>query len=172
MFCPVCGAPNDDDALYCGNCGAAMEDIAAEAVFPAASLEKAGHEDPAWAEGPGEAVDDAGPSYAPPPPPPPVTPIPQSSPSSSPPTSGLALASMLLGIGGLTLLPLVGSVLAIILGYMARRDIRRHPDRVSGDGLALAGIIMGWVAVGASVLIAVLAALGIAASICGVGLFR
>lgn len=25
MFCPMCGAPNEDDAVYCGNCGAALK---------------------------------------------------------------------------------------------------------------------------------------------------
>ncbi len=25
MFCPMCGAPNEDDAVFCGNCGAALK---------------------------------------------------------------------------------------------------------------------------------------------------
>jgi predicted acyltransferase len=63
----------------------------------------------------------------------------------------MAIASLVLGIGGLTILPLLGSIVAIVLGYMARRDIRQRPGEVSGDGMALAGIVLGWIAVGLSV---------------------
>ena len=24
MFCPQCGAPNEDEAVFCGNCGAVL----------------------------------------------------------------------------------------------------------------------------------------------------
>jgi hypothetical protein len=52
----------------------------------------------------------------------------------------------------LTILPLLGSILALIFGYMARNDIRQRPGDVSGDGLAVAGIVMGWIAVGLTIL--------------------
>ena len=68
------------------------------------------------------------------------------------PTSGMAIASMVLGIGGLTFLPLLGSIVAVILGSMARGDIRRRPDEVSGDGVALVGVVLGWIGIGLSVL--------------------
>jgi hypothetical protein len=60
----------------------------------------------------------------------------------------MAIASLVLGIGGLTILPLLGSILAIVFGYLARSDIRKRPDEVSGDGLALTGIVLGWISVG------------------------
>jgi hypothetical protein len=41
---------------------------------------------------------------------------------------------------------------ALITGYMARNETRAVPPTASGDGLATAGIIMGWVQVGLSVL--------------------
>ena len=62
------------------------------------------------------------------------------------------MASLVSGVAGLTLLPFVGSILAIVLGYMARREIRDRPDEVSGDGLALAGIVLGWIGLGLIVL--------------------
>jgi hypothetical protein len=68
------------------------------------------------------------------------------------PTSGQAIASLVLGIGGLTFLPLVGSIIAVILGPMARSEIRRRPDQVSGDGVALVGMILGWIGIGLTVL--------------------
>jgi hypothetical protein len=62
-------------------------------------------------------------------------------------TSGLAIASLVLGIVGLVAVPLVASIIAIVLGKSAQRDIRRDP-RLGGDGLASAGIVLGWIGVG------------------------
>jgi hypothetical protein len=62
-------------------------------------------------------------------------------------TSTLAVISLVTGILGWTLLPLLGTIAAIITGHMARGEIRRMPDRLEGDGMALAGLILGWVAV-------------------------
>jgi hypothetical protein len=67
-------------------------------------------------------------------------------------TSGMAIASLVMGIAGWTLLPLVGSILAIILGYAARRDIRRRPNELTGEGMAIAGLVLGWIMVVLSVI--------------------
>lgn len=68
------------------------------------------------------------------------------------PTSGLAVASLVCGILGWTFLPLLGSLVAIITGHMARSEIRGAAGRMDGDGLALAGLILGWIAVGLALL--------------------
>jgi hypothetical protein len=39
----------------------------------------------------------------------------------------------------------VGSILAVIVGNVARRQIRERGEQ--GDGLAVAGIIIGWVGI-------------------------
>jgi len=67
-------------------------------------------------------------------------------------TSNLAIISLVSGILGWTLLPWIGSLVAIVTGHMARAEIRRNPDTQEGDGLALAGLIMGWAMVALSVL--------------------
>ncbi len=172
MFCPKCGAPSDEDALFCGNCGADMMSgelpadaeagIAEDAVKTAAEPE--GEEAP-FAEFLVDPSADEFSAELPPPPAPPAYPAPAAV-APAVPSSGLAIASLVLGIAGLTFLPLLASIAAIILGYMARNDIRQRPGQVSGDGLAVAGIVMGWIAVG----ITVLAVLGFGASICGFGL--
>ncbi len=69
---------------------------------------------------------------------------PESSPYSFPPTrpartNGLAIASLVLS---LTVF-LIGPILAIIFGVRARRQIRESGGLESGDGLALAGMIIG-----------------------------
>ena len=61
------------------------------------------------------------------------------------PSSTLAIVSLIMGIAGFTFLPLVGSIAALITGYMARRETRTVPPTAGGDGMATAGIVMGWV---------------------------
>jgi len=67
------------------------------------------------------------------------------------PTSSLAVASMVTGILTWFSLPLAFLVLptpvcmiaAIVCGHMARAEIRRRPG-LRGDGMAIAGLVMGW----------------------------
>lgn len=67
-------------------------------------------------------------------------------------TNNLAIVSLVSGILGWSLLPWLGSLVAIITGHMARAEIRRNPDTQEGDGLAIAGLVMGWGAVALTVL--------------------
>ncbi len=59
-------------------------------------------------------------------------------------TSSLAIVSLVAGLLGWTLAPWLGSIIAIITGHMARAEIRRDPSSVEGDGLAIAGLVLGW----------------------------
>ena len=67
-------------------------------------------------------------------------------------TNNLAIVSLVSGILGWTLLPWIGSLVAIVTGHMARAEIRRNADTQEGDGMAIAGLIMGWGMVALSVL--------------------
>src|SRR5438105_15428189 len=57
-------------------------------------------------------------------------------------TEGLAVASLVLGIAGIVVCPIVCSVLAIIFGLQAKTKIRQDPS-LQGDGMAQAGFILG-----------------------------
>jgi type II secretory pathway pseudopilin PulG len=75
-------------------------------------------------------------------------PVPPSIPPVSPPskTSGLAIASLVLGILGITcLLPILGPILAIVLGIVALNQIGKSRGCVAGQGRAIAGLILGGV---------------------------
>ena len=64
----------------------------------------------------------------------------------SPPTSTLAIVSLILGILGLVgVLPIIGSIAGAITGHMAAREIRARPGQVSGEGMARAGLILSYV---------------------------
>ncbi|MGV8943151.1 DUF4190 domain-containing protein [Thermomonas sp.] len=59
-------------------------------------------------------------------------------------TSPMAIISLVSGILGWTLLPFLGSIVAVITGHLARGEIRRGQDRLEGDGLAIAGLVLGY----------------------------
>jgi hypothetical protein len=63
-----------------------------------------------------------------------------------PRTSSLAIVSLIFGILAYIFLPGIGALVAVICGHSARSEIRRAPPgTVEGDGLALAGLILGWI---------------------------
>jgi len=61
------------------------------------------------------------------------------------PTSTMAIVSLIAGILGFVMFPVIGSIVALITGYAARKETRAVPPTAGGDGLATAGIIMGWI---------------------------
>ncbi|HVU81097.1 MAG TPA: DUF4190 domain-containing protein [Rhodanobacteraceae bacterium] len=63
-----------------------------------------------------------------------------------PRTSSLAIVSLIFGILAYVFLPFLGALIAVICGHSARSEIRRAPPgTIDGDGLALAGLILGWI---------------------------
>jgi hypothetical protein len=64
------------------------------------------------------------------------------------PTNGMAVASLVMGI---LWIYWVGSIMALIFGYVARQQIAERGE--SGGGLAIAGIVLGWIGVGTLVLV-------------------
>jgi hypothetical protein len=80
-------------------------------------------------------------------------------PRVAPATNSLAVASLVCGLGefftmGLTAIP------AVVLGHMARRQMRQTGER--GDGMAVAGLFLGWAGIG--LFIAIITGLIVAAS--------
>jgi len=69
------------------------------------------------------------------------------------PTHTLAIVSLVLSILGLIgILPLVGSIGGIISGRIAQQEIAQTPHRYGGDGMARAGVILGWIGVALALL--------------------
>jgi len=59
-------------------------------------------------------------------------------------SSTLAVISLVAGILGWSALPVIGSIVAIVTGHLARAEIRRQPETLEGDGLAVAGLVLGY----------------------------
>ena len=159
MFCPQCGAPNEDDAIFCGNCGAVLDLDEASAQVETEEPQEGFAEEPTDDISEDEASElasfmDELPAEPPPPPPPPPA------YAASVQTSGMAIASLVMGIAGWTVLPILGSILAIVFGYAGRNEIRRRPDELTGEGLAVAGLVLGWLMVGITILGLCLGAIG------------
>ena len=66
-----------------------------------------------------------------------------------PRTNGLAVASLVCSVAGVA--TCVTAPVGAVLGHVARRQIRERGE--AGDGLALAGIIVGWVLTGVLALV-------------------
>lgn len=74
-------------------------------------------------------------------------------------TNGLAVASLVLAIAGFLGLFVVGSVAAVICGHIAINQTARRPQR--GRGLAVAGLVLGYLGLVFAVFIAALVAVPI-----------
>jgi Domain of unknown function (DUF4190) len=51
-----------------------------------------------------------------------------------------------LGVAGLLIIPLIASIVAIVLGHVARLELKRDPF-LKGNGYALMGVVLGWMGV-------------------------
>lgn len=103
-------------------------------------------------------------SLPPPPPPPP----PGYTPAgygygypSAPSTDGMAIGAMICGIVGFFACG-IPSLVGLVLGFVSRGRIKRSAGRLRGNGMALTGIILGfvWLALYAAYLVLFIAAAG------------
>ncbi|HKV88580.1 MAG TPA: DUF4190 domain-containing protein [Candidatus Dormibacteraeota bacterium] len=80
------------------------------------------------------------------PPGPPAQAVPPGAPmqtyAAGPRTNSMAVASLVAGIAAWVICPLLGAILAIIFGFIARGQIKTTGE--AGSGLALAGLILGF----------------------------
>lgn len=56
------------------------------------------------------------------------------------------VAALVLGILGLTLVPFILSIVALVVGHRSKREAEAHPERYR-DELGRVGRILGWVGV-------------------------
>jgi hypothetical protein len=78
------------------------------------------------------------------------------------PTSGMAIASLVLGICTIAVCFLTG-IPAIVCGHIARGEIRRAGGRIAGDGLAVAGLVLGYLSLVIPALIGIVLAVMVGA---------
>lgn len=153
MFCYRCGVAMGDQETTCSSCGAV------QAQAPATRAQTSGSK--------GQPAQPAGSQ--------PVSPVqPTSQPVNPwlnvPPaaayrgdqeTDSKAILSLILGILALFPLWLLAGIPAIILGHLSKSEIRKSLGRLKGEGMATAGLVMGYVSVASLPLVAIIAAIAI-----------
>lgn len=126
--CPICMEPIRRGAKKCRFCGEWLsEPSPASPPDPDAELEI--EEEPARPEPRSEPVEVHATAQ----------PFSLQSPTAHQKTNALAIASLLCALLG----ALIGAIPAVIFGFNARRQIRESKGAERGDGLAIAGIVVG-----------------------------
>lgn len=73
--------------------------------------------------------------------------------TAQPTISGMAIASLVCSIAGCFFNSLAGLILGIVLGDTAKRKIRESQMKIGGNGIATAGMIIGWIGITIYILI-------------------
>ena len=60
-------------------------------------------------------------------------------------TDGKAVVSLILGILSLTFFSILAGIPAVVVGHISRSNIKKSMGRLKGEGMALAGLIMGYI---------------------------
>ena len=67
-------------------------------------------------------------------------------------TVGQSIASLVLGILSFLIFGILTAIPAVICGHIAKSKINSDPENLKGEGQALAGLIMGYISIGISLL--------------------
>lgn len=59
-------------------------------------------------------------------------------------TNTLAVISLAFGLLAWFGMPVIGAVVAVVAGHVALGEIRRAPEIHEGRGMALVGVLLGW----------------------------
>jgi hypothetical protein len=63
----------------------------------------------------------------------------------APQTSSFAIASLVCSLASWFVIPFVGAIAAVVLGHVARHEISHSYGQKSGSGLAIAGLVIGYI---------------------------
>lgn len=134
-FCPACGASNPSEARFCSACGRPLGSVAAE---PA--------QQPVVANP--YAISSSGRELG-------------RGQWQQPRNSTLAIVSLVAGILQLFCC-CFGGLVAVICGHLARSEIRKSEGQILGDGMALAGLILGYLGLAGTAVYFLLVFIGVA----------
>ncbi|MBP1467146.1 DUF4190 domain-containing protein [Candidatus Chloroploca sp. M-50] len=135
MICSQCGAESAEGQRFCYNCGAQLTQQQLQVdqpsrVTPITTPYQPTQPDPYTYQQQ-----------------PPAPYQPQVSEGYAPaviPNSQLAVISVIMGVISWIILPVIGSIAAIIFGHLGRSEIRQSGGRIGGDGLAVVGLVLGY----------------------------
>ncbi|MCB0165466.1 MAG: DUF4190 domain-containing protein [Anaerolineae bacterium] len=64
--------------------------------------------------------------------------------TSPPPTNTLAIVSLAAGVLSWVFFPIIGAIVGVVTGHMARSEIKASLGAQSGDGLAIVGLVLSY----------------------------
>ncbi len=70
-------------------------------------------------------------------------------------TLPLAIVSLILGFLSCVMLGIFSAIPAVVFGHIALSRFKRHPSRYKGKRLAIAGVILGYLGIVLSIIVAV-----------------
>ncbi len=146
MFCFKCGASMPEDSTVCPQCATPVQATPTPPPPPQASAPNPASTS-AWLNVP-SSPSQYSPQYPP-----------QAQQRYQPAqTDGGAVASMILGIASFALcLSFITGIPAIILGHISLSKIKKSMGRLKGEGMALAGLILGYISLPFILIIAAIA---------------
>lgn len=137
MYCFKCGASIPDAVANCPQCGVAIAEVPPPPSAPP-------------------------PSAAAPAPAPVRQNVAQPQRYTGPPqTDGKAVGSLILGILALFPMGILAGIPAVVLGHLAKSSIARSMGRLKGDGMAMAGLVMGYISIAFIPLVLIIAAIAL-----------
>lgn len=68
-------------------------------------------------------------------------------------TNTMAVVSLIAAICGLTVVPVIGSIVGAITGHMAKRQIAETGEE--GSGMATAGLVISYITIGLTILLVI-----------------
>src|SRR6267154_3878252 len=139
--CPYCAEAIQDDAQTCPLCHMNLTGNVYASQRPAAPLPPP----PVYANPAAPQPGAAGDAYA-------------TAPAQ---TSGKATGSLISGIAAYVIAPFIGAIVAVVLGHMGLSEIKKSAGRLKGEGLAIAGLVLGYVQVAGLPFILIIAAIAI-----------
>jgi type II secretory pathway pseudopilin PulG len=150
MFCFKCGASMPEEATVCPQCATPVQAVPTP---PPPPPQQSSTPNPAstsaWLNVP-PAPSQQSPQY-----PPQAQPYRAYQPAQ---TDGGAIASMVLGIASIVLcLSFLAGIPAIILGHISLSRIKKSMGRLKGEGMALTGLILGYISLPFILIIAAIA---------------
>lgn len=149
MFCFKCGASMPEDATVCPQCATPVQAIPTPPPPPQQSSTPNPASTSAWLNVP-PAPSQQSPQY-----PPQAQPYRAYQPAQ---TDGGAIASMVLGIASVVLcLSFLAGIPAIIVGHLSLSRIKKSMGRLKGEGMALTGLILGYISLPFILIIAAIA---------------
>jgi type II secretory pathway pseudopilin PulG len=149
MFCFKCGASMPEDATVCPQCAAPVQAVPTPPPPSQQPNTPDSASTSAWLNVP-PAPSQQSPQY-----PPQAQPYRAYQPAQ---TDGGAIASMVLGIASIVLcLSFLAGIPAIIVGHLSLSRIKKSMGRLKGEGMALTGLILGYISLPFILIIAAIA---------------